>query len=87
MCGESWLAIKDSLTHHPSSQGWASMCPLYSNFLCLLQLLLVYIHVCAFVYIVCLGCLSFLPAFTLASVLYTYMSMYSLPLQCALGGA
>ena len=24
MCGESWLAIKDSLTHHPSSQGWAS---------------------------------------------------------------
>ena len=21
--GESWLAIKDSLTHHPSSQGWA----------------------------------------------------------------
>ena len=24
MCGESWLAVKDSLTHHPSSQGWAS---------------------------------------------------------------
>ena len=23
VCGESWLAIKDSLTHHPSSQGWA----------------------------------------------------------------
>ena len=23
MCGESWHAIKDSLTHHPSSQGWA----------------------------------------------------------------
>ena len=23
MCGESWLAIKDSLTHRPSSQGWA----------------------------------------------------------------
>ena len=21
--GESWLAVKDSLTHHPSSQGWA----------------------------------------------------------------
>ena len=23
---ESWLAIKDSLTHRPSSQGWASKC-------------------------------------------------------------
>ena len=23
MCGESWHAMKDSLTHHPSSQGWA----------------------------------------------------------------
>ena len=23
VCGESWLAVKDSLTHHPSSQGWA----------------------------------------------------------------
>ena len=28
--GESWLAIKDSLTHRPSSQGWASVCPLGS---------------------------------------------------------
>ena len=25
MCGESWLAVKDSLTHRPSSQGWASV--------------------------------------------------------------
>ena len=23
VCGESWLAVKDSLTHRPSSQGWA----------------------------------------------------------------
>ena len=23
MCGESWHAMKDSLTHRPSSQGWA----------------------------------------------------------------
>ena len=23
VCGESWLAIKDSLTQRPSSQGWA----------------------------------------------------------------
>ena len=29
-CGESWLAIKDSLTHRPSSQGWAPECPLGS---------------------------------------------------------
>ena len=32
VCGESWLAIKDSLTHRPSSQGWASKCPIiYSS--------------------------------------------------------
>ena len=23
VCGESWLAIRDSLTHRPSSEGWA----------------------------------------------------------------
>ena len=23
VCGESWLVIKDCLTHRPSSQGWA----------------------------------------------------------------
>ena len=23
VCGESWHAMKDSLTHHPSSKGWA----------------------------------------------------------------
>ena len=28
--GESWLAIKDSLTHRPSSQGWVPECPLGS---------------------------------------------------------
>ena len=30
VCGESWLAIKDSLTHRPSSQGWVPECPLGS---------------------------------------------------------
>ena len=25
MRGESWLAVKESLTHHPRSQGWASL--------------------------------------------------------------
>ena len=30
VCGESWHAIKDSLTHHPSSQGWApGVLPIY----------------------------------------------------------
>ena len=35
MCGESWLAIKDSLTHRPSSQGWAPEFPLGSILLCI----------------------------------------------------
>ena len=57
MCGESWLAIKDSLTHRPSSQGWASWCLLglffYAifNFLCVM-----YIYVCLYMCgFVCLG--------------------------------
>ena len=29
MCGESWHAMKDSLTHRPSSQGWAPWCPTF----------------------------------------------------------
>ena len=30
VCGKSWHAIKDSLTHHPSSQGWApGVLPIY----------------------------------------------------------
>ena len=41
MCGESWHAMKDSLTHHPSSQGWApGVLPfLYKCFVCLLYVL------------------------------------------------
>ena len=41
MCGESWLAIKESLIHHPSSQGWASgvhFCFLFYFILCFLVL-------------------------------------------------
>ena len=41
MCGESWLAIKESLIHHPSSQGWASGVHFYFLFyfiLCFLVL-------------------------------------------------
>ena len=74
MCGESWLAIKDSLTHHPSSQGWASWCLLglffYAifNFLCVM-----YICVALFVWV---G-ITFLPLYSLASVLCTCISMYT----------
>ena len=32
MYGESWLAVKDSLTHHPSSHGWVSLCPLVISY-------------------------------------------------------
>ena len=41
MCGESWHAMKDSLTHRPSSQGWA---PGVLPFLykCFVRLLYVY---------------------------------------------
>ena len=63
MCGESWLAGKDSLIHHPSSQGWASLCPLVISYVS--YNLLVYMYMCirGYVYIVYLGCLSFLPTF------------------------
>ena len=40
---ESWLTIKDSLTHHPSSQGWAS-----SD-----------LHVCCFIVLVIIMLLDF----------------------------
>ena len=35
VCGESWQAIKDSLTHRPSSQGWApDVLPFYVQVCC-----------------------------------------------------
>ena len=44
MCGENWLAVKDSLTNHPSSQGWASGVHFYFVFV--------------LVYLVLSGCMS-----------------------------
>ena len=35
VCGESWLAIKDSLTHRPSSQGWAPSVLLSCHVMCI----------------------------------------------------
>ena len=36
VCGESWHAIKESLTHRPSSQGWApGVLPFYVQVCCL----------------------------------------------------
>ena len=46
MCGESWLAIKDSLTHRPSSQGWASSVRFYAVLLCACPCLLLCKIVC-----------------------------------------
>ena len=46
MCGESWLAIKDSLTHRPSSQGWASSVRFYVVLLCAYPCLLLCKIVC-----------------------------------------
>ena len=35
VCGESWLAIKDSLTHCPGSQGWAHSVLLSCHVMCI----------------------------------------------------
>ena len=45
MCGESWLAIKDSLTHRPSSQGWApgALLPCCVVFLCVVWCVCVFL--------------------------------------------
>ena len=46
MCGESWHAIKGSLTHRPSSQGWApGVLPL-----CVCMCMYVYVCVCVCVF-------------------------------------
>ena len=73
MCRESWLAIKDSLTHRPSSQGWASKCPLGLFFYAIFNFsfLVCDVHVCVPLF-VWIG-ITFLP---LACVLCTCISMY-----------
>ena len=49
MCGESWLA------NHPSSQGWASRCPLIYTFVCLGygRVTLPFFSICLKIYILC----------------------------------
>ena len=73
MCGESWLAIKDSLTHRPSSQGWASSVRFYVVLLCAYPCLLLCKIVCPWgtsgVFLS-----FFLSWLTLAGVLYTIIS-------------
>ena len=59
MCGESWLAIKDSLIHHPSSQGWASLCPLVIT----IVLYSVHVHVYLWLCVYCLSGLPFFPSY------------------------
>ena len=61
VCGESWLAIKDSLTHSPSSQGSSSKCTLglfcYDQFLesCIYMYMYMYTYMYDLYAIVCLG--------------------------------
>ena len=46
MCGESWLTTTARpLTHRPSSQGWASRCPLLHVYTCTC----IYMYICLFV--------------------------------------
>ena len=45
MCGESWVAVKDSLTHHPTSQAWASLCPLVTSFTGVMALCVLFVWV------------------------------------------
>ena len=54
--GESWFAIKDSLTHCSSSPGWASMCPLI-----IATYLFFHLSCLAYLCPICLGCLYLLP--------------------------
>ena len=62
VCGESWLAIKDSLTHRPSSQGWASKCPIiysslyqfnYNHVRCVLFVWVTFLSFLLLPYLVC----------------------------------
>ena len=73
MCGESWLAIKDSLTHHPSSQGWALI--LVSSSAYVLQLV-TSVHVYTWLDVYSFVWVAFLPYLLCISM---YMNMPSLP--------
>ena len=46
VCGESWHAIKGSLTHHPSSQGWAPGVLPLCVCICMYVCVCVYLVVC-----------------------------------------
>ena len=80
----SWLAIKDSLTHRPSSQGWAPGV-LLSCYVCVF-VNVVSIDVCGFFFISLYGCyrvlgdISFLTFYyvSMAGVLYTMVSYVGL---------
>ena len=51
VCGESWLAIKDSLTHRPSSQGWAPSVLLSCHVMCNLCMCFVWIFWGLWIYV------------------------------------
>ena len=61
VCGESWLAIKDSLTHRPGSQGWAPSVLLSCHVMC----------TC-----VCVFCMDILGFVNMVVVVFIYFSIY-----------
>ena len=61
VCGESWLAIKDSLTHRPSSQGWAPSVLLSCHVMC----------ICVCVFIDVLGFVD-----NILEVVFIYLFLY-----------
>ena len=66
VCGESWLAIKDSLTHCPSSQGWAPSALLSCHVMC--------ICVCVFF----MDVLGFVDILVVVFIyLFLYLSIYT----------
>ena len=79
MCGESWLIVKDLSTHHPSSQGWASLCPLVVSCVSYNSVHVhVYVHVCASSWL-CVCCLSVFFSLLLHKlVCYTHVCSLSL---------
>ena len=66
VCGESWPAVKDSLTHRPSSQGWAPSVLLSCHVMC--------ICVCVFLY-GCFGICGYIGGGFIS--LSIYLSIYT----------
>ena len=85
MCGESWLAIKDSLIHHPSSQGWASLCPLvisYVSYNCTIWCTCTCVFVAMCVLFIWVAFLSFLLLCKLVCYTHVFPCVYTCTCTC-----